>query len=51
MPADEEQDRLDASLVGNFLTRYYAVLEDKPEAWLSMVEGLRAQDKLELLPL
>lgn len=51
MPAEEEQHQLEAPLVADFLTCYYAVLEDKPEAWLSMVEGLRAQEKLELLPL
>lgn len=51
MPGEEELDRLDASLVADFLTRYYTVLEDKPEAWLSMVQQLRSTDKLLLLPL
>ncbi|UQZ34291.1 GNAT family acetyltransferase [Paenibacillus sp. PK3_47] len=51
IPGEEDMEQLDASLVADFLTRYYAVLEDKPEAWLAMVEQLRAADKLTLLPL
>lgn len=51
MPGDEEQENLDAGLVADFLTRYYAVLGEKPEVWLSMVEQLRTRDTLRLLPL
>lgn len=51
MPGEEELGQLDASLVADFLTHYYTVLADKPEAWLSMVEQLRSADKLRLLPL
>ncbi|MNR56892.1 hypothetical protein D3C85_1775610 [compost metagenome] len=51
MPGDENLERIEASLVADFLTRYYAVLADKPEAWTSMVEQLRSRDAVPLLPL
>ncbi|MEK4325264.1 GNAT family N-acetyltransferase [Paenibacillus sp. FSL R7-0297] len=51
MPGNEELEEIRAPLVADFLTRYYAVLEDKPEAWTSMVEQLRSRERLALLPL
>lgn len=51
MPGHEGMKTVEASLVAEFLTRYYAVLEDKPEAWHAMVEQLRRRDTLQLLPL
>lgn len=51
MPGDEDVEQIGAPLVADFLTRYYAVLEDKPEAWTSMVEQLRGRDTVTLLPL
>ncbi|MNE81608.1 hypothetical protein D3C80_1782710 [compost metagenome] len=51
MPGQEGLESVEASLVADFLTRYYAVLEDKPAAWHAMVEQLRAKDTLRLLPL
>lgn len=51
MPTDENQTELSAELIVTFLKRYYAVLPEKPEAWLKMVEGLSAKETVELLPL
>ncbi|WNS47038.1 GNAT family N-acetyltransferase [Paenibacillus sp. MMS20-IR301] len=51
MPGSEDVEEIGAGLVADFLTRYYAVLKDKPDAWTSMVEQLRTRDKLALLPL
>jgi len=51
MPTDENQTELSADLIVTFLKRYYAVLPEKPEAWLKMVEGLSAKETVELLPL
>ncbi|WP_400163700.1 GNAT family N-acetyltransferase [Brevibacillus sp. TJ4] len=51
MPTDENQTTLEASLVETFLKRYYAVLPQKPQAWLDMVAALATKEKLDLLPL
>lgn len=51
MPMNEDQDTLEAALIVTFLKRYYAVLPEKPQAWLDMVEALSSKDKVELLPL
>lgn len=51
MPGDEELESLAAPLVADFLTRYYAVLEGKPEAWTSMICQLRGRESVALLPL
>ncbi|RNB68569.1 GNAT family N-acetyltransferase [Brevibacillus panacihumi] len=51
MPTDENQTELSADLIVTFLKRYYAVLPEKPAAWLKMVEGLSAKATVELLPL
>lgn len=51
MPTDENQTTLEADLIATFLQRYYAVLPQKPQAWLDMVADLSAKEKVELLPL
>ncbi|MNY74123.1 hypothetical protein D3C86_2130760 [compost metagenome] len=51
MPGDENLEQIEAALVANFLTRYYAVLADKPEVWTSMVERLKSRNTVPLLPL
>jgi len=51
MPTDENQSELSADLIVTFLKRYYAVLPEKPKAWLEMVEELSAKESVQLLPL
>jgi hypothetical protein len=51
MPMDEGLAELPASLVVDFLTRYYSVLSNKPEKWLHMIEGLKKQAVVKLLPI
>ncbi|ALC92131.1 GNAT family acetyltransferase [Bacillus sp. FJAT-18017] len=51
MPSDDSQGEIEASLVADFLTNYYTVLPNKPQEWISMIEGLRKKDKVALLPL
>ncbi|MGD8190762.1 GNAT family N-acetyltransferase [Brevibacillus ginsengisoli] len=47
----EGMETISARLVKQFLTTYYAVLPNKPQEWLKMVEGLDQQDHLALLPI
>ncbi len=51
MPSDDSMSELPAELIVNFLTRYYAVLPEKPKAWLDMVAKLKQREKVALLPL
>ncbi|MBM7563353.1 GNAT family N-acetyltransferase [Paenibacillus sacheonensis] len=51
LPADEDRTELDASLVTAFLAHYYSALPNKPDEWYAMMEQLKGQDKLTLLPL
>ncbi len=51
MPTNEEQTTLEADLIVTFLKRYYAVLPQKPEAWLDMVKDLESKETVELLPI
>ncbi|ANY73529.1 GNAT family acetyltransferase [Paenibacillus ihbetae] len=51
MPSDDSMSELPAELIVNFLTRYYAVLPEKPQAWLDMVAKLKQREKVALLPL
>ncbi|MDQ6418081.1 GNAT family N-acetyltransferase [Paenibacillus sp. LHD-117] len=51
LPKDEELDRLPAALVVRFLETYYSALPNKPEAWLTMIGKLRAEEDVRLLPL
>ncbi|AWX56009.1 MULTISPECIES: hypothetical protein [Brevibacillus] len=51
MPTNEEQTTLEADLIVTFLKRYYAVLPQKPQAWLDMVKDLESKETVELLPI
>lgn len=51
MPTDDETGTIPAKLVGDFLRTYYAVLSNKPQKWLQMVETLDSKTEIELLPL
>jgi hypothetical protein len=51
LPADDSSAEVSAQLLVQFLTRYYAVLPDKPAKWLQMIEGLKQRDKVVLFPL
>jgi len=51
MPIEYEGSELPASLVVDFLKRYYAFLTNKPQEWLNMVDRLTKLDKLRLLPI
>ncbi|MBG9945999.1 GNAT family N-acetyltransferase [Brevibacillus formosus] len=51
MPTNEEQTTLEADLIVTFLKRYYAVLPQKPQAWLDMVKDLESKESVELLPI
>jgi hypothetical protein len=51
MPTNDELDQLPAALVKDFLTTYYAVLSNKPQEWLDMVERISGQESISLLPL
>jgi hypothetical protein len=51
MPMEEELMEIPASLVVDFLTRYYSVLSSKPEQWHHMIEGLKKQAVVKLLPI
>ncbi|WNC17350.1 GNAT family N-acetyltransferase [Brevibacillus brevis] len=51
MPTNEDQTTLEADLIVTFLTRYYAVLPHKPQAWLDMVGSLAGKETVELLPI
>lgn len=49
MPADYEQTDLNASLIATFLKTYYAVLPEKPDTWVEMIEYLDANESVELV--
>jgi hypothetical protein len=49
MPVDYEQPELSAELIATFLETYYAVLPEKPNAWVEMIDGLKARDSVALL--
>lgn len=51
LPADEAAESLPGSLIGDFLTTYYAVLPHKPPAWHAMIERLRRAGAVALRPL
>lgn len=51
MPGDDGLGELPGKLISDFLERYYAVLPAKPAAWLSMVDKLRNEERVALLPL
>jgi hypothetical protein len=45
----EGVEALPADLIVQFLTTYYAVLPNKPQAWLEMIEGLKGREQVSLL--
>ncbi|WP_438444822.1 GNAT family N-acetyltransferase [Gorillibacterium sp. sgz5001074] len=45
---DETLESLPGALVAQFLTTYYAVLPNKPQAWYDMVEAIRGSDRISL---
>lgn len=49
--ADEKTEAVPASLVSNFLEKYYAVLPQKPDAWYEMVQGLKQRETVKLQPI
>jgi hypothetical protein len=51
MPTNEKVDQLPAAFVKDFLTTYYAVLSNKPQEWLNMVDKISGQESISLLPL
>ena len=51
LSADESMDSLPASLVTADVERYYSALPNKPQAWLTMMDGLRGRDSIALLPI
>lgn len=51
LPVDPTVTELPASLVVDFITTYYAVLPNKPEAWQEMVNDLRQRQTVPLRPL
>lgn len=50
-PTDENMKKLSAELIVTFLRRYYAVLVEKPDAWIEMISDLEVKETVELLPL
>lgn len=51
LPTDDSVQQLPSQLIVQFLRRYYAVLSNKPKAWLEMVESLETKEVVPLLPL
>ncbi len=51
LPTDDAMEVLPSDLVANFLTRYYAVLSNKPAEWRTMVVQLRTRVSVPLVPL
>lgn len=51
LPTDEQRAHIPAELVVSFLTRYYAVLSNKPQEWLQMIDKLREQQDVALKPI
>ncbi|WP_152393607.1 GNAT family N-acetyltransferase [Paenibacillus guangzhouensis] len=51
MPMDEQTTTLPGQLIVDFLSWYYAVLPNKPQAWLDMVDQLKQTPEVALRPL
>ena len=51
LPTDDALDSLPADVIASFLTGYYAILENKPADWHSMIGALRQRDRVALRPL
>ncbi len=50
LPMEKGTTDLPTPLVVEFLRRYYTVLPNKPESWLSMIEDLQSKSRIALLP-
>jgi hypothetical protein len=50
-PTDETMTALPSQLVVDFLTTYYAILPNKPEAWHQMIDRIGAMGTIPLRPL
>jgi hypothetical protein len=48
LPMEEGTKELPASLIMDFLKRYYSVLSNKPQTWISMVEELEKKETVAL---
>jgi hypothetical protein len=48
LPMEEGTTELPASLIVEFLKRYYSVLSNKPQTWISMVEELEKKETVAL---
>lgn len=46
-----ETDTLSGETIADFLTMYYGILSEKPQAWHEMIAELQATDKVKLLAL
>lgn len=46
-----ETDTLSGEAIADFLTMYYGILSEKPQAWHEMIAELQATDKVKLLAL
>lgn len=51
LPANEQLTELPSQLIVDFLTWYYRVLPNKPQAWYDMIEQLKQLQTVALLPL
>ncbi|MEB3102922.1 GNAT family N-acetyltransferase [Ferviditalea candida] len=51
LPMNDHFEELPAGLIVRFLKRYYAVLPNKPRAWIEMVEDLGAKEAVALRPI
>jgi hypothetical protein len=51
LPGDDALDALSADLIATFLTGYYAILANKPEAWHGMIADLKERGSVALLPI
>ncbi|MBU8878035.1 GNAT family N-acetyltransferase [Bacillus sp. FJAT-29790] len=51
MPTDDNVSEIPASLAADFLVAYYSVLSNKPQEWVQMIEDLKNQTNVNLLPL
>lgn len=47
----EYETSIPSSLVVEFLTGYYAVLPNKPQSWYEMIDRIKQQERIELLPI
>ena len=51
LPADDEMTSFPAESIVAFLTGYYAILPNKPDAWHTMVDRLKGMRQVAMLPL